>query len=311
VAEPQRVSVIVPFSNRADSLEDSLSSVVSQTGANALELILVDDGSTDGSSLIASSFLNHADGRVIRLNGPSGVARARNVGLDAATHPIVAFQDSDDAWRPEKLCLQLELLASDRSLGVIGGGRRTTWPGGSSEMTPHIEPRDYRDAVLQGAPGSGTPLLLVDRTLTGDVRFDDHLPALEDRDYVWQSLRSGSRYAAVPSVIVDVTRGRPDHVATPARALTAMEYLIDKYASFVAEDAGLRARWHEDAMRNALRLGRARHAVRHWRAAGGSHLDHRMVELSFGVLGRAKGLSVARRLIELFEKGPTSGVAPD
>ena len=101
------VSVIMPVYNARDFLCASIDSVLSQTHRK-LELIAVDDGSSDGSlDLLTELASCDPRLRVICLPANGGVAAARNAGLAAATGSHVAFLDSDDRWHPRKLEWQL------------------------------------------------------------------------------------------------------------------------------------------------------------------------------------------------------------
>ncbi len=93
------ISVIIPTFNRADLISETLNAVLAQT-LPADEIIVVDDGSTDGTSAILAGFAS----RVRHIPIPnSGDLVARNVGLQAARGRLVAFCDSDDIWLPEFL----------------------------------------------------------------------------------------------------------------------------------------------------------------------------------------------------------------
>ena len=102
------VSCIIPVHNGAAFIADAIRSILDQGGA-ALEVIVIDDGSTDGSGDIAATFPNVAVHR--QLQG--GVAAARNRGLALATGEFVAFLDADDLWLPGKLAAQLEAMAHE------------------------------------------------------------------------------------------------------------------------------------------------------------------------------------------------------
>ncbi|GAB5500683.1 MAG: glycosyltransferase [Pseudohongiellaceae bacterium] len=104
----ETVSVIIPSFNRRHCLPRALDSVLAQT-VPALEIIVVDDGSSDGTrSLIASDYP-----QVTYLWQPNrGVSAARNAGIEAARGDWLAFLDSDDEWLPSKLELQLALASS-------------------------------------------------------------------------------------------------------------------------------------------------------------------------------------------------------
>ena len=109
------VSVIVPVYNAARFLPEAVESVLGQSYKN-LELILVDDGSTDGSYALAKSY-EERDGRVcvIRNEKNCGVAQTRNRGIAAASGDYIALLDSDDVWVEDKLERQLHLLEESRA----------------------------------------------------------------------------------------------------------------------------------------------------------------------------------------------------
>lgn len=93
------VSVIIPVFNVAPYLREALDSVVQQTWPH-LEIIIVDDGSTDGSGKICDEY--RADARVQVIHQENrGLSAARNAGLDRASGEYISFLDSDDAWRPD------------------------------------------------------------------------------------------------------------------------------------------------------------------------------------------------------------------
>src|ERR1700674_1319895 len=93
------VSVVIPAFNAGQWLAETVNSVVEQT-YRPIEVIVVDDGSTDGTGLVAQSFGNLVK-YVRQLNG--GVGAARNTGLRSSIGEYVAFVDADDLWLPDKL----------------------------------------------------------------------------------------------------------------------------------------------------------------------------------------------------------------
>lgn len=110
------VSVIIPSFNRRWSVERAVASARAQT-LRDLEIIVVDDGSTDGT---ASLELERGDPRVrlVRSVRNEGASAARNLGLAESSGRLVAFLDSDDEWRPDKLEVQAALLADRAGTGV-------------------------------------------------------------------------------------------------------------------------------------------------------------------------------------------------
>lgn len=117
------VSVVMIYFEAERYFEDAIRSVLAQTEAR-LELLLVDDGSTDGGPAIARR-LAVEDERIRLLRHPGGVNRGmsatRNVGVTEARADLVAFLDSDDVWEPEHLALQLALLEQFPAADAVCG----------------------------------------------------------------------------------------------------------------------------------------------------------------------------------------------
>jgi glycosyltransferase involved in cell wall biosynthesis len=105
------VSVVIPAYNAEATIDDTLRSVRSQTHRN-LEIIVVDDGSTDRTTSVVKT---HAaiDGRVTLITQENaGVAAARNAGWQSARSALIAFVDADDLWAPSKIERQLDVILS-------------------------------------------------------------------------------------------------------------------------------------------------------------------------------------------------------
>lgn len=110
-----QVSCIIPVFNGARYLGETLDAVFAQTH-RPLEVIVVDDGSTDHSAEIARSYPQP----LLSLQQPNaGHASARNLGVSRATGAFVAFCDADDLWLPEKLERQLARFEARPELGVV------------------------------------------------------------------------------------------------------------------------------------------------------------------------------------------------
>ncbi|WP_272672291.1 MULTISPECIES: glycosyltransferase family 2 protein [unclassified Providencia] len=104
------VSIIMPCYNAEQYIKESINSVINQTYKN-FELIIIDDLSTDRSIDIIKSF-NDDRIKLIQLTQNGGAGVARNTGIEAACGRFIAFLDSDDLWRPNKLEIQLEYMLS-------------------------------------------------------------------------------------------------------------------------------------------------------------------------------------------------------
>ena len=121
---PPRVSVLMGAFNNAATLEQAMRSILAQT-VRELELIVVDDGSTDDSAAVARRVAG-GDGRVrvFRLGQNFGIARSLNEGLRTARAPVVAVQDADDWSEPERLERQLAVLERRPCVAVVGSRMR-------------------------------------------------------------------------------------------------------------------------------------------------------------------------------------------
>ncbi|MCA1407072.1 glycosyltransferase family 2 protein [Ensifer sp. IC3342] len=116
------VSVILPTFNRTRSLAAAMASVLSQSYEN-LELIVVDDGSTEDVEGVVRSFCDPRVKYVRRVKN-GGAAAARNTGLAEARGNYIAFQDSDDIWLPGKLMRQISLFSTlPAHVGVVTGAK--------------------------------------------------------------------------------------------------------------------------------------------------------------------------------------------
>jgi glycosyltransferase involved in cell wall biosynthesis len=116
----ERISVIVPTYNRGNYILEAVESVLSQT-YRLVELIVVDDGSTDDTGRILSEL--EADLIYIRQEN-RGFAAARNVGVDNSSGSFLAFLDSDDIWLEDKLRMQMEVFEHSPETDVVYGRAR-------------------------------------------------------------------------------------------------------------------------------------------------------------------------------------------
>lgn len=294
------VSVILPVRDRADTVGEAVTSVLEQTFAD-LELIVVDDGSTDGTRRVLAEV---DDPRLIVLEttGTRGVSAARNLGIESARGRYLAFQDSDDLWAPGKVERQVEQLRhSQREVSPRVG---ITYCRGHIEGTEVLEgppfgagPFDALD-VLTGSLRERTPLLLLDRTVIDDsARFDLGMPAVVERDYLLSAMSDGALLCGSTEVLVTIRRGRSDHVAQPERAAVAYRRYLEKYAEILEQHPDIAAWYRFQSMRESLRAHDRRAAASMLRVVihgtGWRAVPHAAV----GLVAGTKGLSVTARLL--------------
>lgn len=124
------VSVIIPTYNRAEYLPEAIKSVLSQVFDETFEIIIIDDGSTDGTQKVIEKFENEI--RYYKIPHSGVPAVARNYGIKQAKGELIAFQDSDDIWAKGKLSTQASLFEDDSVVLSYGqaeimdkGGKKT------------------------------------------------------------------------------------------------------------------------------------------------------------------------------------------
>lgn len=125
-----RVTCVVPVHDGAEHLPAALDSILAQT-VPALEVLVVDDGSSDGSGAVAAAYGTPV--RVLRLERRSGAGVARATAVAEARGGAIAFLDADDLWRPEKLELQLGHLEGPPALDVSMADVENFWEQGDEE----------------------------------------------------------------------------------------------------------------------------------------------------------------------------------
>jgi glycosyltransferase involved in cell wall biosynthesis len=197
------ITVVMPAYNASFFIVDAMRSVLDQDYPN-IELIVVDDGSSDGTAAAAERFDDRV--RVVRQRN-AGPAAARNRGLEAAKGDFIAFLDADDVWLPGKLTAQVRYLQDHPETGVVFGGFMLWHPTVDGAFVPPPEPHNADGPLKLVAACSGWIYkdLLLDSVvciITAMVRksvldavgnFDESLRTGEDYDF-W--LRASRQFRA-------------------------------------------------------------------------------------------------------------------
>lgn len=164
---PPRVSVISIFYNAEPYFAEAIESVLGQD-FDDFELILVDDGSTDSSAMLAQTYAANDPTRIRYLEHPGhencGMSATRNLGLSQARGEYVAFIDADDRWAPAKLREQVEILDANPEVDAVCGTVNywSSWQSGEDRLQPtgHVQnqPIDPPEAALELYPlGTAAP----------------------------------------------------------------------------------------------------------------------------------------------------------
>ena len=203
------VSVVIPAFNCADYIGATLNSVFAQS-YRPIEVIVVDDGSTDATATVVRD--NPEIIYIRQQNG--GPARARNAGIGRASGRYVAFQDADDLWMADKLSRQLAIMESDPQIGLVFGDMRNFEAAHDNGPTMfekyQLDERFFGDARL--VVGAVEKLVRMNFIATGTVLarrevlisaglFDESLRRAEDWD-LWLRIALRCRIGYTPQLVM-------------------------------------------------------------------------------------------------------------
>ncbi len=225
------VSVILPAYNAAATIGRALASVFAQTRLPD-ELIVVDDGSTDGTAAAVTATTGPVPVRFITQEN-AGPAAARNAGAAAATGEWLAFLDADDAWLPGKLAVQAALAEADPALGLVIGNYEIAGTG--KRLVP-----DFVPSPAAATPGQllrtnffAPPVVFVRRTaFLGAGGFDVRLRAAEDQELGFRLVKR-ERFVLDPAVVATV---HPQPRSASNREHETIAGLLALYALLLQRD---------------------------------------------------------------------------
>lgn len=269
------ISVVIPVYNRFPLLCEAVESVMSQTYTD-FELIVVDDGSTDGAERIISLYPQVQYHRISHTGMPGLV---RNHGVSLAAGDLVAFLDSDDLWEPQKLARQMERFETDDAL-VLSHTREIWLRGGrviSQKRFRHRREGDvFTDALHKCMIGPSTVMMRrsvfesfggfrEDLEIAEDYEFWLRITACHQVSYIDEPLttkRAGhgaqlsEKYGQIEIFRIRGLKGLVDsrwfvHNASEQHQLKAAEKLAEKCAIY-AQGAAKRGRQEEAALYEQL-----------------------------------------------------------
>ena len=197
------VSVVLPAYGRQRFLAESIRSILKQTYDN-IELIVIDDGSKESLEELVLAVAPRA--RYVRQSH-AGVAAARNRGLKVAKGQLIAFQDSDDVWHPQKLSKQVALLNSRSEVGVVCTAKRSIDEvgkvvGGQWKQlhSGYVTEPLFREVFVT------MPSVLMRRDVAEYIgEFDTSLKINSDYQY-WLRASLATKFMAIDLPLVDVRR---------------------------------------------------------------------------------------------------------
>jgi glycosyltransferase involved in cell wall biosynthesis len=262
------VSVIIPAYNRCAMLLEAIASVLAQS-APAFELIVIDDGSTDGTSENERLRRMSETIRIERIDH-RGPAAARNRGVALARAPLIAFLDSDDLWSPTKLEHQLAFMRDNPGCAIsqtseiwIRNGRRVNPGHRHRKRAGDI----FIDSLRTCLIGMSSVMIRAE-LFRSSGGFDEHMTAAEDYD-LWLRILIDHEAGLLDEPLVTRRGGHPDQTSatTPAldrfRILALAKLLADNRLSparrtSVVEVLAEKCRIYARGLRRRARIDEAR-----------------------------------------------------
>ena len=205
-----RVSVVMAVHDGARWLREAVDSALGQTLAD-LELIVVDDGSTDATADILAGY---GDPRLSVLRQPrSGLTRSLNRGLRRAAAPLIARLDADDVALPERLARQVEFLDAHPEVALLGTGCREIGPDGEIRgvYAPPADDAAIRRELIRRNPFVHSSVVMRRQVVEAAGGYDEAVAVAQDYE-LWLRLSRAAKLANLPEPLV-LRRLAPDRVS--------------------------------------------------------------------------------------------------
>ncbi len=207
---PDRLAVVIPTYNRGRSIHRCLDSVYSQTRLPD-EIIVVDDGSTDGSTL---DLKDQFPGIQVITQENQGVSAARNAGIRCAESNWIAFLDSDDVWINSKCEKQLEALRRNPGHEICHTQEKWIYNGREKRIPKNYQKRGgwIFSHCLPVCAISPSTTIVSSELLNSVGLFDETLPACEDYD-LWLRVASRHPVLLVDELLIEKHGGHEDQLS--------------------------------------------------------------------------------------------------
>lgn len=240
-----KVSVIMPAYNRAALIGRAIESVLTQP-MDDLELIVVDDGSTDGTRQALSDYQDERL-HVLFFEQNRGIGAARHAGVSLAVGEWVAFLDADDRWLPEKLALDLSALQRHPEIDLLFDNyRNINYLDGIEQLgfdqtsyafdhlrTTELEPGIFRidsglaESLLTANLIGTASIITIRRAVFEKIgNFNPNLSGPEDFELLWRAVLAGVCFAYQTRVLVERHK---DKSSITARTRSFVPHLLEAY----------------------------------------------------------------------------------
>ncbi len=247
-------SVIIPLYNKELSLPNTLKSVLDQS-LQDFEVIIVNDGSTDGSLILAKAF-SEKDSRIrVESQENKGVSAARNLGISKAKAELLAFLDADDNWEPKFLEEMHSLVLKYPSCGMYGCAYKAVKRNKILLNCHHLPEgiiQDYFQAILQDKISCASAKVVKKAVVDTVGGFPLGMTSGEDY-YMWSKIAAAYDMAFTPKILASYNLvygntsgriGRQDFCTESWYSLyKSNEYYRNEFIAKKAIDSGIRQAW--------------------------------------------------------------------
>lgn len=210
------VSVIIPAYNAENTIVQTLTSVFTQTYAQ-IEIIVVNDGSTDETASILANYKNKIK---IITTVNKGVSHARNLGLSYANGKYIQFLDADDLLLPEKLDLQVKRLEENNADIAYGNWERFTEVDGEILIKKTIIKQLKEDIEVDLFTDFWCPpvVLLYSKRITDKLKWNERLPVIQDARYLLDAAIAKGKFVYIPRIVAMYREGQEKSLSQRSEA---------------------------------------------------------------------------------------------
>lgn len=240
--ENRLISVVIPTFNRKEKLPACIESVLNQTYQN-IEVLVVDDASTDGTEKLFSSLTDEKEikGRgemlrkalkegkltYLRYEENRGACYARNYGAKRAKGDFIAFQDSDDTWHPEKLEKQMKVFKNPKVDLCFCGMNRIAENGNHFYFPVHPFHREQGVEEFLAENRASTQTMLMKKEVWEQVQFDEEIRRYQDWDFGIRAVKDFC-LQYLPEALVDSEVGT-DSISSRVKSYPHLLHLYKKH----------------------------------------------------------------------------------
>ena len=227
------ISVVLPTFNRAELLKRALLSVISQTYAN-WEVLVIDNNSTDDTDQVVHGFGDERI-KILKVHNHGVIALSRNVGIKAAHGTYIAFLDSDDWWKSDKLKKSLAYLEKGSDLVyhdlvvVAKQNQQVLW---RKARTRVLKFPIFKDLITHGNALNNSSVVVRKKLLEdiGGLSEDPSLISIEDYDAWLRAARITEKFERIPRALGYYwTAG--GNVSNPKRTIDTLNVLEERYSN--------------------------------------------------------------------------------